>query len=69
MNFRGPDFFLKHSVWGIELYAYAGNETVVKIPEGIESIDEYVFGNPIEPNTSIQKSSCPTQYGMLMSVP
>ena len=59
MNFRGPDFFLKHSVWGIELYAYAGNETVVKIPEGIESIDEYVFGNPIEPNTSIQKVIMP----------
>lgn len=61
MNFRGPDFFIKKGglSWEITLYGYAGKDTVVRIPAGVEAIDEFTFGNDIEPNTTIQKIIMP----------
>lgn len=61
MNFKGPDFFIKKGGLNreITLYGYAGKDSVVKIPSGVEAIDEFTFGNDIEPNTTIQKIIMP----------
>lgn len=64
MKLNNPDFIIKEDVdleYGTEyiLRRYKGKGGVVEIPEGVTRIENFIFGDDIEPNKTVTKIIMP----------